>query len=153
MGTDTGEVAHDPPGARRLTRAAILDGMSVAALDQFEDPDFPYGSTDTIQRAWAVMAGGSTRMAKVLLTLAENSKSDFVKVQAAIAVLDRVGLTGQPDININVLGDQGTVEVQESAAALVMARLDALAAGESIVEGTVSPFVDAEPEPDVDMFD
>ena len=124
--------------------------MTVAALDGIEDPDFPFGGPDTIQRAWAVMAGGSTRMAKVLLTLAENSKSDYVKVQAAVAVLDRVGLTGTPDIAINVLGDANVAEQQESATKLVLARLDALTAGGQIIDGTI---VEVDP-PDVeDMFD
>lgn len=122
--------------------------MSVAALDGFEDPDYPYGDTGTIQRGWAIMAGGAERMAKVLLNLAEHSKSDYVKVQAAVAVLDRVGLTGQPDISINVLGDANIVEQQETATKLVIARLDALAAADQVIDGTVVD--DAEPE---DMFD
>jgi len=122
--------------------------MSVAALDGFEDPDYPYGDTGTIQRGWAIMAGGAERMAKVLLNLAEHSKSDYVKVQAAVAVLDRVGLTGQPDISINVLGDANIAEQQETATKLVIARLDALSAGQ-VIDGSVVQD-DAEPE---DMFD
>lgn len=122
--------------------------MSVAALDGFEDPDYPYGDTGTIQRGWAIMAGGAERMAKVLLNLAEHSKSDYVKVQAAVAVLDRVGLTGTPDIAINVLGDANIAEQQETATKLVIARLDALAAADQVIDGTVVD--DAEPE---DMFD
>jgi hypothetical protein len=123
--------------------------MSVAALDGFEDPDYPYGDTGTIQRGWAIMAGGAERMAKVLLNLAEHSKSDYVKVQAAVAVLDRVGLTGQPDISINVLGDANIAEQQETATKLVIARLDALAAADQVIDGSVVQD-DAEPE---DMFD
>src|SRR6478735_2670789 len=118
--------------------------MSVAALDGFEDPDYPYGDTGTIQRGWAIMAGGAERMAKVLLNLAEHSKSDYVKVQAAVAVLDRVGLTGQPDISINVLGDANIAEQQETATKLVIARLDALSAGQ-VIDGSVVQD-DAEPE-------
>lgn len=127
--------------------------MSVAALDNFEDPDYPYGDTGSIQRAWAIMAGGSARMAKVLLNLAENSKSDYVKVQAAVAVLDRVGLTGTPDININVLGEADKAEQEGLETKLVLARLDALSAG-NIIDGTVvgeDLFVEDEPAPD--MFD
>jgi len=123
--------------------------MSVAALDGFEDPDYPYGDTGTIQRGWAIMAGGAERMAKVLLNLAEHSKSDYVKVQAAVAVLDRVGLTGQPDISINVLGDANIAEQQETATKLVIARLDALAAADQVIDGSMVQD-DAEPE---DMFD
>lgn len=46
----------------------------------------------TVRRAWSVLAEGSVPAAASLVALATGARSELVRVQAATAVLDRVGL-------------------------------------------------------------
>lgn len=116
--------------------------MTSAEMADFEDDfSFPRGDINSIKDAWAIMAGGAPKMVKVLIGIAIHGKSEVARVQAAMAVLDRVGLAGKPDIAINVLPDNvmaqvGAVDAAD-AGAMVRARLEILHRSEMIVDGSI----------------
>lgn len=116
--------------------------MTADPLAAFEDDfSFPRGDITSIKDAWAIMAGGAPNMVKVLINIAMYGKSEVARVQAAMAVLDRVGLAGKPDIAINVLPDNvmaqvGAVDAAD-AGAMVRARLQILHKSAQIVDGSV----------------
>jgi hypothetical protein len=50
------------------------------------------GGPDDIQTAWKILAGGAPTAAAALVHIAAEGKSEVARVQAATAILDRVGL-------------------------------------------------------------
>lgn len=64
------------------------------------------GGPTEIQTAWRILAGGAPACAEALVHVAEHGKSEVARVQAATAVLDRVGLATpkeRPEVHFNVI--------------------------------------------------
>ena len=61
-------------------------------------------------------------MADTLEELAREATSEQVRLKAAESILDRVGVSGSTDINVN-----GSIEVEHSAAEIVRGRIEAIA--------------------------
>jgi hypothetical protein len=57
------------------------------------------GGPSDVQEAFRILAGGSVNAAIALLDVIDNSESDGARVQAAQALLDRVGLSARQQID------------------------------------------------------
>lgn len=91
------------------------------------------GGPDDIQTAWKILAGGSPVAAAALVEIAEHGKSEIARVQAAQAVLDRVGLATpkeRPSVVFSVIPKEfneiGIGAQQLSPAEVIRDRLAAL---------------------------
>lgn len=90
------------------------------------------GGPDDIQTAWKILAGGAPVAAAALVDIAEHGKSEVARVQAATAVLDRVGLATpkeRPQVTFAVIPkefDQAGITQQISPAEVVRSRLKEL---------------------------
>lgn len=69
----------------------------MTAVAPYDDDDNELGGTPQIQQAWQILAGGSKKVARVLIDIAENGSSESARVQAATTVLKMVGFGG-PDV-------------------------------------------------------
>lgn len=91
------------------------------------------GGPADIQTAWKILAGGAPVAAAALVDIAENGKSEVAKVQAAQAVLDRVGLATpkeRPSVHFTVIpkeyDEHGIGPTKLSPADVVRGRLKKL---------------------------
>lgn len=92
---------------------------------------YPQGGLAEIQRAWRILAAGAPKMAAALIDIAENGQSEYARVTAAMAVLDRIGLGAQLEVGITstqLLGVSTEGESQIRPADAVRARLRLLKA-------------------------
>lgn len=105
------------------------------------DPDWnTLGGPQQIQQAWQTLAGGAPTAARALIHIARHGKSEVARVQAAQAILDRVGLATRPDTVVQVIPSQfvETTDIGPSPVDQIRERLAVLAqAGNQTVEGTV----------------
>jgi hypothetical protein len=92
------------------------------------------GGPADIQEAWRIMAAGSANVAQVLVDIAEDPDSPAgARVQASMAILDRVGLGARPEIVVRTVpaeydaASQST-DMGKSPAQIVRERLTELAA-------------------------
>jgi hypothetical protein len=58
------------------------------------------GGPSDVQEAFRILAGGSVNAAIALLDVIDNSESDGARVQAAQALLDRVGLSARQQLSV-----------------------------------------------------
>jgi hypothetical protein len=92
------------------------------------------GGPEDIQTAWKILAGGAPVAAAALVDIAEHGKSEVARVQAATAVLDRVGLATpkeRPQVTFAVIPkefDQAGITQQISPAEVIRGRLKELSA-------------------------
>lgn len=113
-----------------------------------DDDGIPLGGTPELQRAWQMMAGGSTRLVTILYDIAENSPQDSTRVAAATAMLKMVGF-GQDSTPVVIVPQQynaaaGHGDGKESAAKRLEARMALLrAAQEDDVEADEDGIIDA----------
>lgn len=90
------------------------------------------GGPEDIQTAWKILAGGAPVAAAALVDIAEHGKSEVARVQAATAVLDRVGLATpkeRPQVTFAVIPkefDQAGITQQISPAEVIRGRLKEL---------------------------
>lgn len=98
------------------------------------------GGIEDVRDAWAVMAAGAPAVAAELVRIAQEADSEFVRVQAATAVLDRVGLGKVDGHVVRMVGEDGGTDgtAGRSAASIVAARLAALEAPVGPVDATTS---------------
>jgi hypothetical protein len=62
------------------------------------------GPVESIQSAWKTLAHGADRVAEVLIQIAEDPEAPAgARVQASMAVLDRVGLSTKQEIHIKAI--------------------------------------------------
>jgi hypothetical protein len=108
------------------------------------------GGPDDIQTAWKLLAGGAPTAASALVHIAENGKSELARVQAAAAILDRVGLATpkeRPSVTFAVIPKEfdhvGIGAQQLDPAEVVRSRLKELAQ----LTPPPSPFPQAQPAP------
>ncbi len=91
-----------------------------------------YGGPEHIQSAWRRLAGGAQIAANALIDVAQNSDSDLARVQASQAILNRVGLQTNTDINVRVIPSEydpiGPADSHISPTVLIRERLNALRA-------------------------
>lgn len=96
----------------------------------------------SVREAFSILASGAPDVARSLVDLATGAKSELVRVQAATAVLSRVGLPEKVDVGItatHLVGDLDT-NISGTAAEMVRARLRLLqsaAAEAEVLEGEV----------------
>ena len=120
-----------------------------------------------VRSAFEILAEGAPAVAQSLVKLATEGKSEYVRVQAAQAVLSRIGLAEKVDVGItavHLVGGVDEVVTGPSAAEVLQMRLSdlrraALEAG-SIVdgeivegeseEGALANVLQLFPEPDTD---
>lgn len=83
---------------------------------------------DELRGAWEALAGDPVVLAKTLLDLAAHADSDIVRVRAARAVLDRVGLRRGVDVGLSAttLGDIRPACTERPAVDVIVERLAAL---------------------------
>ena len=101
------------------------------------------GSLGQIRAAWHILAQGAPAAAETLVELSGGARSEFVRAQASMAVLDRVGLgTVEAVVVENHLdgGDGGQADLQRSTArAVLAARMAALGAPTGALEAAPDP--------------
>lgn len=85
---------------------------------------------DELRGAWEALADDPVVLAKTLLDLVAHADSDIVRVRAARAVLDRVGLRRGVDVGLSAttLGDIRPARTDRRAVDVVIERLAALRA-------------------------
>ncbi|HEX8321578.1 hypothetical protein [Longimicrobium sp.] len=84
------------------------------------------GGPEHIQTAWKVLAGGAPVAASALVDIAENGKSEVARVQAATAILDRVGLAPPKEVHFRVVPQEAEdygLTTQLSPAEVIRKRL------------------------------
>jgi hypothetical protein len=92
------------------------------------------GGPSDIQDAWRIMAAGAANVAQVLVDIAEDPDAPSgARVQASMAILDRVGLGARPEIVVRTVPmefDQASqvTDLGKSPAQVVQERLAELAA-------------------------
>ena len=89
-----------------------------------------------IRSAWQVLARGAPAAARTLVELSQGARSEFVRAQASVAVLDRVGLGPQSTVAVDigaVGGPGGALDAGRAAAEVLAARMAALGAGTGAV--------------------
>jgi len=103
------------------------------------------GGPADIQSAWGILAKGSPAAATALVDIAENGKSEVARVQAATAVLDRVGLATpkeRPQVTFNVIPKEvaeAGIDQIVSPAEIIRNRLKELKAPTQAVAGPPLP--------------
>lgn len=89
-----------------------------------------------VRTAWQVLAGNATHVAQVLVDIARYGSNEGSRVTAAIAVLDRVGISRveRSEVAVHLLDTSATAETgTQQAGALVRKRLAAIAARKATV--------------------
>lgn len=103
-----------------------------------------------VKSAFEIMAAGAPAMAESLVNLGTKAKSEMVRMMAATAVMDRIGLPGKVDVGITAVHlHGGEVEQREDPAVVVAKRLELLQQyhqqqAASVIEGEVIPFPEQE---------
>lgn len=100
---------------------------------------------DYVRSAFEIMAEGAPAMAESLVNLGKNAKSEMVRMMAATAVFDRVGLPGKVDVGITSVHLQGGLVDTggKDPAEIVAQRLRLLEehrANANVIEGEVVQF-------------
>jgi hypothetical protein len=88
-----------------------------------------HGGPEDVQTAWKILAGGAPVAAAALVDVAENGKSEVARVQAASAVLDRVGLATPKEVHFRVVpaeAEEFGIDQKLSPAQVIRARLKEL---------------------------
>ena len=91
-----------------------------------------------IQEAFSILAQGAPKVAKSLVQVATEGKSEIAKVQASQIILDRIGLHGRVDIGVtgtHLVGVVDAGEVASGAADTVRKRLDKLREQHALTKG------------------
>lgn len=107
------------------------------------------GGPGEIQDAWRIMAGGAARVAEVLVEIAEDPDAPAgARVQASMAILDRVGLSARPEIVVRTVPtefDQASqiTDMGKSPAQIVRERMAALAAATYATQKQEEEIIDA----------
>jgi hypothetical protein len=100
------------------------------ADDPAPEPPAEQTSSASIRTAWSILAGNAPHVAQVLVDIARYSPTDSVRVPAAIAILDRVGIgrVERSEVAIHLLDSSVANDPGADGAALVRQRLAALRA-------------------------
>lgn len=85
----------------------------------------------SLRSTFQTLAAGGPQVAEALLHIAVHGKSEVARVQAAIAVLDRIGLPSRVDVGIHVAdllpapaaADSGAVDVVRQRLSLLRAAM------------------------------
>jgi hypothetical protein len=84
-----------------------------------------------IQSAWVILAKGAPAAADALVYNAQYAESEAARNQAAMAILDRVGISAKPEVTVRVVPteyeDRGTIDNGMSPGEIVRKRLLELA--------------------------
>ena len=112
---------------------------------QVEKGGDSFSAASYVRSAFEILVKGAPDVAQSLLDLATSAKSEYVRVQAAQAILSRIGLPEKVDVGItavHLVGDASVGSTGMSAADLVKERLKVLHAvpnldDDGIVEGEV----------------
>ena len=103
-----------------------------AEVDKLGDPK-------DINRAWRMLAGGAEVAVKALIEVAEFGRSDFARVNAATAILDRVGLGTSQEVTVRAMPaefDQAAaVDTHISPAQVIRNRMKLLASQTPVPPG------------------
>lgn len=111
-------------------------------------PGVNYGGPSNIQQAWRRLAGGAETAAQALIDIAQYGESELARVQASQAILNRVGLQTNTDINVRVIPAEfdpiAASDQRVLPSVLIRQRLDALRAASGEPEPDEDGIVDAE---------
>jgi hypothetical protein len=104
------------------------------------------GTTETIQTAFRILAGGTVHAARALIDVAKHGKSETARVLASAAILDRSGLGVKQDITIRSVPTDFDPSAQiddetMDPAAIVLKRLEILRLAHETEQETI---IDAE---------
>lgn len=102
------------------------------------------GGPDDVRDAWRLLAGGAPVAATALIDIAEHGKSEVARVQASMAILDRVGLAPPKEVTFRVQPTESGETQQLSPAEIVRNRLDQLRAGTLAIAAAAAEAVDTE---------
>ncbi len=111
--------------------------------------EYRRGGPVEIQDAWRIMAGGAARVAEVLVEIAEDPDAPAgARVQASMAILDRVGLSARPEIVVRTVPtefDQASqiTDLGKSPAQIVRERMASLAAATYAMQKQEEEIIDA----------
>lgn len=126
-----------------MPRTKLVD-MSAEQHD--DDSNLPgvRQAHEYVKSAFEIMAAGAPAMAESLVNLGSKAKSEMVRMMAATAVMDRIGLPGKVDVGITAVHlHGGEVEQREDPAVVVAKRLKLLQQyheQSNVIEGEVLPF-------------
>ncbi len=85
----------------------------------------------SIQSAWVILAHGAKSAAEALVYNAEYAESEAARNQAAMAILDRVGISAKPEVTVRVVpteyDERGTIDGGLSPGEVIRKRLLELA--------------------------
>jgi hypothetical protein len=115
--------------AELVARAATMSPIALPAPPVDAPP-----AAASIRNAYAILAGNAGHVAQVLVDIAKFSTNDGTRVTAAVAILDRVGISRveRSEVAVHLLDASvaagQTVQGSTTAATLVRQRLHAIAA-------------------------
>lgn len=98
-----------------------------------------HGTPEDIRNAWRRLAGGANIAAEALIEVAQYGRSDFARVNAATAILDRIGLGTSQEVTVRAMPaefDQAAaVDTHISPAQVIRNRMKLLASQTPVAPG------------------